>query len=213
MRPGILKTGTLPKKLENFSASSVAAQGEGKNVWLKSPRGRASSKVQEVGRTSPRPALLQIEGGVVEEQAHGASSKEVGELSAWQSGVGGEDNAQLILCDNAETHQLAAPHPPEVTMRRKSRRRATTFFKMPNSTSVFSERSCASSMMTAEYLKGYKRCICLSQQRHQVLRKRSWALSMMPAECLRAQRTPGSGSEQEAPCEQMSRLTHHFQPA
>lgn len=89
----------------------------------------------------------------MEEQAHGASSKEVGELSAWQSGVGGEDNAQLILCDNAETHQLAAPHPPEVTMRRKSRRRATTFFKMPNSTSVFSERSCASSMMTAEYLK------------------------------------------------------------
>lgn len=43
--------------------------------------------------------------------------------------------------------------PPDVTMRRKSRRRATTFFRMPNSTSVFRLRSCASSMMTALYLR------------------------------------------------------------
>eukprot|EP00982_Pelagococcus_subviridis_P010006 30960-Pelagococcus_subviridis.AAC.6 len=39
----------------------------------------------------------------------------------------------------------------EVTMSRKSLRRATTFFKIPKSTSVCSDRSCASSMITQLY--------------------------------------------------------------
>jgi len=39
----------------------------------------------------------------------------------------------------------------DVTINFKSERLAVTFFKSPNSTSVFKDRSCASSMMIAEY--------------------------------------------------------------
>mmetsp|Transcript_85 Transcript_85/g.190 ORF Transcript_85/g.190 Transcript_85/m.190 type:complete len:439 (+) Transcript_85:1603-2919(+) len=54
--------------------------------------------------------------------------------------------------DPKKSENLAELSVADVTMRRKSRRRATTFLRMPNSTSVCRLRSCASSMMMQLYV-------------------------------------------------------------
>ena len=50
--------------------------------------------------------------------------------------------------DPKKSEKRSASSVAEVTMSRKSRRRATTFLRIPKSTSVCNERSCASSMIT-----------------------------------------------------------------
>ena len=130
VRPGILNTGTLPKKLLNFSASSVAAGGQA--------------------------------GGHQQRDRSKVDGLRVYTESTAQRGTGA---AAVAAASPKHPRPAAPPQPhtrprscsPDVTMRRKSRRRATTFFRMPNSTSVLSERSCASSMMTALYLQAVQR--------------------------------------------------------